>query len=132
MKSLAIGQTFTPGGNCETCHTNGWEATHFNNNNGTTTHNSLVQVGSTSCASCHSDPPPLIDDADAKVHSTCGNCHNANGSLIVDLVGLNLTFGGDCTTCHTDSFDNIHVNHAHTVAEGAGDLSFEVAGNALQ
>ena len=79
LKSLAIGQTFTPGGNCETCHTDSWEVTHTTN---TPDHGILVRVDATSCGDCHSDPPPLVDADDPKVHNGCGSCHNANGSLM--------------------------------------------------
>ena len=48
-------------------------------------------------ASCHSDPPPLTDGADAKVHNACGSCHTANGTLQSIAVGQNFTTGGDCT-----------------------------------
>ncbi|MBW2473404.1 MAG: hypothetical protein JRE56_02305, partial [Deltaproteobacteria bacterium] len=116
---LAVGKDFTTGGNCETCHSTGWESLHIANNNGTTTHNALIQVASTSCAGCHVDPPPLTDNADNEVHNACGTCHTANGSLVTTLGtnNQNFTTGGDCTTCHGTPY---HTSNTCSSCHGSG------------
>ncbi len=105
--SLAAGKDFTTGGNCISCHTNSWEATHAGN---PPDHTLLVQLATTSCASCHSDPPPLTDAGDPKVHNACTTCHNASsGALISFASGKTFAAGGDCATCHTGSWESIHT-----------------------
>ena len=69
-------QTFGVGGNCETCHTSGWNATHTAV---TPDHSSLVQVALTDCANCHDN---TLASAATDTHLVdCSNCHSANGSL---------------------------------------------------
>ena len=104
--SLAVGKSFDPGGDCTTCHTDTWETMHTTN---TPDHTSLVTVGTTSCSSCHSDPPPLTDAGDPKVHNACSSCHDAAGGLISRAAGKSFDPpGGNCTTCHTEPFGSIH------------------------
>ena len=126
LRSLAIGRDFITGGDCTTCHTDSWEATHTVNQPG---HNALVQVASTSCAGCHSDPPPLTNAADPKVHNACSSCHDIDGGLVSLAFGKSFTAGGDCATCHTAAWDTIHAVHSHTVQVGAGDLSYDPPGS---
>jgi hypothetical protein len=76
-------------------------------------HTPIVAVGTTGCGSCHSDPPPLVDAANPKVHNSCAGCHDANGSLLGLAAGKSFAAGGDCTTCHTEGFSVSHT-HAHT------------------
>jgi len=97
------------GGDCIACHTLGWDVIHSAN---TPDHNSLVQVDATSCAGCHIDPPPLVDESDPRVHFSCFNCHDTEGGL-VDTNGTNdqdFATGGDCTTCHGSSFETLHTD----------------------
>jgi len=91
------------GGDCATCHTNTWEATH---SVATPVHNSLVQVATTSCADCHDNT--LVSGA-VTTHNGCSSCHNTDGSLRSLAVGKTFTSGGDCTTCHTGSWDTLHA-----------------------
>ncbi len=128
--STAIGKTFAVGGNCVTCHTNTWEATHTTN---TPSHNPLVTVSGTGttgtgCAYCHLDPPPLVEVANPENHNACGSCHDAIGALISSAVGKDFTTGGDCATCHSSGFDITHAGYLHTVELGPGDLSFDAPG----
>ncbi|HKI51318.1 MAG TPA: MopE-related protein, partial [Geothermobacteraceae bacterium] len=104
--SLAAGKSFAVGGDCTTCHTNAWETIHTTN---PPDHSSLVQVGTTGCGNCHSDPPPLTDATDPKVHNACTTCHNADGSLRSLAVGKDFLTGGDCTTCHTATWEVTHT-----------------------
>ncbi|MBW2510827.1 MAG: hypothetical protein JRE01_02215, partial [Deltaproteobacteria bacterium] len=139
--SSAIGKDFTTGGDCTTCHGTAWESLHFTNNNGTTTHNSLVTVtattaGWTNCASCHSDPPPLTDGADAKVHNACASCHATNGSRVSTAVGKDFTTGGNCETCHgtvadSTAFASTHTTHtaSHTVSVGGDQSNGQLCSN---
>ncbi|WP_303720470.1 putative metal-binding motif-containing protein, partial [Malonomonas rubra] len=109
------------GGDCSACHTNTWELTHISN---PPDHTTLVQVGSTVCANCHSTPPPLTDNADSKVHNTCGSCHDSLGGLIGSAAVANKTLAdiGDCQTCHIDTWEGIHTtapNHGMIVTVGS-------------
>ncbi len=108
------------GGDCAACHTSTWEVTHTLN---TPNHNSLVQVATTICSSCHSDPPPLTDAVDPRVHNGCSSCHNTDGSLRSLAVGQNFISGGNCATCHASTLNPAHTEHTHTVGLGSGDLS---------
>jgi len=123
--SLAVGKTFAVGGNCTTCHTSTWEATHTVN---TPSHNTLIRVATTTCGNCHSDPPPLTDAADPKVHNACASCHDANGGRISLAAGKTFAAGGDCATCHTSAWSTIHAPHSHSVQVSPGDLSYDPPG----
>ena len=98
---------------CTTCHTTGWEPQHTPN---TPDHTTLVRVQTTDCASCHSDPPPLTDAADPKVHNGCSSCHDINGGLISSAAGKQFSVGGNCTTCHGTDWQGSHSSHTHDVA----------------
>ena len=102
--SLAAGKSFDVGGDCTTCHTDTFDTIHPSN----VDHSSLVRVGTTGCGNCHSDPPPLVDASDPKVHNGCTTCHDSEGGLIGIAAGKSFAVGGDCITCHTDFFDTIH------------------------
>jgi|GEM_PF-1894796 len=102
--SLAAGKSFAVGGDCKTCHTDTFYTIHPP----TVDHSALVRVGTTGCGNCHNDPLPLVDSLDPKVHNACSTCHDSDGGLISLAAGKTLAAGGDCTTCHVDSFDTIH------------------------
>ena len=115
--SLAAGITFADGGDCTTCHTDPFDTVHP----ATIDHSALVKVDTTSCGNCHSDPPPLVDPIDPKVHSECANCHDDQGGLIGSAVGSSFASPGNCTTCHTGSFEGLHpadVDHSALVKVG--------------
>jgi hypothetical protein len=112
--SLAAGKSFAVGGNCTTCHTDPFATVHP----GTVDHSALVTVGTTSCGNCHSDPPPLVDPVDPKVHDACATCHDAEGGLINQAAGKSFDIPGNCTTCHTDPFVAVHpdtVDHSQAI-----------------
>ena len=105
-------------GECSVCHTGTWETMHPTT---VTDHSPIVQVGTTSCASCHDD---TLNSSAPETHNACVSCHdNTTGGLIGSAVGATIAAGGDCTTCHAGGFDNEHASYAHTFALGAGDLS---------
>jgi hypothetical protein len=102
-------------GDCTSCHAGTWEATHTV----ATDHSGIVTVGTTSCADCHDD---TLVGAATTTHNACSSCHDANtGALIGSAAGKSAP--GDCTSCHTGTWDALHTYHAHTVQLGAGDLS---------
>ena len=111
----AIGQTGT--GDCTTCHTGTWDTMHpttaFN-------HGGLVTVGATACASCHDD---TLVSAAAETHNTCASCHDtATGTLIGSAFGQ--TGSGDCTTCHTGTWEAEHTPElSHTALVTVGSTS---------
>ena len=105
--SLAAGKSFAVGGDCTTCHTDPFDTIHPS----TVDHSALVTIGSTSCGNCHSDPPPLVDPDNPKVHDACFTCHDSEGGLISLAAGNSFAVGGDCTTCHTDPFDAVHPDN---------------------
>ena len=100
---------------CTTCHTESWETKH------TTTaydHLDIVTVTGTegttapagACGGCHSNPPPLVDNADARVHNFCISCHDAtNGSLINSAAGKSAP--GNCETCHVNKESHGSIDH---------------------
>jgi hypothetical protein len=109
-------------GNCNTCHGADFTVIHP----ATIDHTALVTVGTTSCGNCHSDPPPLVDPVDHKVHDACTTCHTQDGVLVSLAVGKSFAAGGDCSTCHTDPFATVHpdtVDHSLAI-----QLSFNCAG----
>ena len=115
--SLAAGKSFAVGGDCTTCHTDPFDTVHP----GTVDHSALVTVGATSCGNCHSDPPPLVDPVDPKVHDACATCHDSQGGLISLAAGKSFDIPGNCTTCHTDPFATVHpgtVDHSALVTVG--------------
>ena len=115
--SLAAGKSFATGGDCTTCHIDPFGTIHPDNID----HSAIVTVGTTSCGNCHSDPPPLVDAVgtdDPKLHNGCSSCHNSEGVLISYANGKSFAAGGDCTTCHIDSFGIIHpadVDHGQAI-----------------
>ncbi|KPK25379.1 MAG: hypothetical protein AMJ61_12175, partial [Desulfobacterales bacterium SG8_35_2] len=119
LRSLAVGKSFAAGGNCNTCHGTDFTAIHPSSGNLETAHTAIITVsGTTSCSSCHSDPPPLTDAADPKVHNDCASCHDANGALISLAAGKSFAAGGNCNTCHGANFTGIHpgsVDHSLTI-----------------
>ncbi len=107
-------QTNVPagGGDCVTCHSPNasvtWEVIHLTN---PPSHASLVQVPATGCADCHDN---TLVSAAAETHNGCTNCHDADTGALVALYGTDLqTFadGGDCTTCHTDTWEGTHTTN---------------------
>ena len=78
LTSYAIGQDFTTGGDCSSCHGTDWGGLHIT----TPDHSSLVTTSGTNCGNCHADA--LID---VSTHlSDCSNCHNtSDGSLVLTL-----------------------------------------------
>jgi predicted CxxxxCH...CXXCH cytochrome family protein len=90
---------------CLTCH----GATFVTIHSEIANHSALVNVGATLCADCHSDPPPLVDPTDPRVHYGCDSCHNPDFSRRGIAIGHTFDEGGDCTTCHGDHF----LNHTH-------------------
>jgi len=117
--NLASGKTAP--GNCNTCHGTDFTTIHPS----TVDHSTLVTVAATTCGNCHSDPPPLVDSIDHKVHNACTTCHNTDGGLVSLAAGKSFTVGGDCSTCHTDPFATIHPDTTdHSLAI---QLSFNCA-----
>ena len=88
---------------CDTCHE---DRAAFHDN---IDHTSLVTTAGTGCDSCHSDPPPMVDAADPKVHNTCNSCHDANGGFRSLAIGKSFAEGGNCSTCHTDTWESTHT-----------------------
>ncbi len=81
-------------------------------------HSGLVTVAATGCASCHDD---TLVSAAAETHNACTSCHDAGtGALIGAAIGQ--TGSGDCTTCHSGSWDALHpttaTNHSVIVTVG--------------
>jgi predicted CXXCH cytochrome family protein len=103
LVSLAMGQDFITGGDCTSCHTSTWEATHTPN---VPSHGSLVQVATSSCASCHDD---TLVSAATNTHNGCSSCHAADGSPRSLAIGKFLFVGGDCTSCHAVTWDRDHA-----------------------
>jgi predicted CxxxxCH...CXXCH cytochrome family protein len=93
-------------GNCNTCHGENFISIHPD----TVDHSAIVQVDQTFCGSCHSNPPPLVDNDEPKVHNACSSCHDSNGDLISLAIGMSFSAGGDCVTCHGNAFRN-HLHH---------------------
>jgi predicted CXXCH cytochrome family protein len=91
---------------CITCHGADFTTTHPD----TIVHTSIITVGTTSCANCHNDSPPLVNVADPKVHNACLSCHDINGTLVSRAIGKSFAVGGDCATCHAEAFEMIHPN----------------------
>ena len=91
---------------CITCHGADFTTTHPD----TIVHPSIITVGTTSCANCHNDSPPLVNVADPKVHNACLSCHDINGTLVSRAIGKSFAVGGDCATCHAEAFEMIHPN----------------------
>ena len=99
------------GGDCTACHTDAWETTHSVN---TPDHSALVQVSDSGCGACHNDPPPLVDADpinanDPKLHDSCSSCHNSEGGLYNLAFGKDFVTGGNCATCHTDTWEVTHT-----------------------
>ena len=112
--SLAAGKSLATGGNCITCHGDDFTTIHPD----TVDHSGLIKVDSTGCANCHSDPPPLVDPGNPKVHNACSTCHASNGDRISLAAGKSFAQDGNCTTCHTISFSDIHpptIDHSNLV-----------------
>jgi hypothetical protein len=136
------------GTNCSACHTtSGWEGATFDHSRTsfpltgahsgascTQCHANGVYDGTpTSCASCHNEP----SSHPGFYGSDCTMCHNtANWSVRYSGHDFPLNHGGagsECTTCHTDSFDdytcyNCHEHdpsetQQHHAEEGITDLS---------
>ena len=105
LVSTAVGTNFTDGGSCATCHGSEWSTLH------TTTafnHGGLVTVGATGCADCHTD---TLVSAAADTHNACTSCHDAtSGALIGSAIGQ--TGSGDCTTCHSNTWEAVHPTTA--------------------
>lgn len=106
------------GAECTTCHVTDFTTIHTAVLlTPDTIHNTIVTTGTTSCASCHNDPPPLVDPLDPKIHNACISCHGGtNGTLSSRAAGV--TAPGNCATCHTETFDVIHpgpVDHSSLV-----------------
>ena len=115
-QAVAAGTAGTPI-ECLTCHEANFDSIHAFIEN----HNNLVQVGTTSCGNCHTNPPPLINPDDPKAHSTCSNCHDANYNTISLAAGKTFAAGGNCTTCHGADFNGAHpdtVDHTALVNVG--------------
>ncbi len=99
----AIGTSFAVGGDCTTCHSGTWEAEHPTVND----HTSLVTVGATNCAACHDD---TLISAATETHNACASCHDATtGALIGSAIGTSFAVGGDCTTCHSGTWEAEHT-----------------------
>ena len=104
--STAVGQDFTTGGDCATCHGSAWDALHPTTN---FDHGGIVTVGATGCADCHDD---TLISAAAETHNACNSCHDATtGALIGSAIGQ--TAPGDCTTCHSGTWDALHPTTAY-------------------
>jgi hypothetical protein len=110
-------------GNCNTCHGADFTTIHPDDID----HTAVVTVAGTSCGgSCHSNQPPLVDPADPKVHNACTSCHDTDGGLVSYAIGQTFAAGGNCATCHTESFESIHpdtVDHSLAI-----QLSTDCAG----
>jgi predicted CxxxxCH...CXXCH cytochrome family protein len=76
----------------------------------------ITTVDTTGCAACHSDPPPLVNGADSKVHNSCTSCHDVNGDLISLAAGQ--TAPGNCNSCHGRDVSNDHADHLATPGSG--------------
>ena len=104
------------GGDCVTCHTGSWDVEHTP----AIDHTVLVTVGSTSCADCHDD---TLVSAAPETHDACGSCHDANGGLVGSAFGTSFAISGDCTRCHTGTWEALHpttnFNHTGLVTVGA-------------
>jgi len=114
---LAVGQDFTTGGNCTTCHIDPFDSVHPDDID----HSALVKVETTSCGNCHSDPLPLVDPIDPKVHNSCFSCHDSEGGLINEAAGQSFNSPGNCITCHTDPFGTLHpasIDHSALIKVG--------------
>ena len=90
------------GGECVTCHTGSWDVEHTP----AIDHTVLVTVGSTSCALCHDD---TLVSAAPETHDACGSCHDANGGLLGSAFGTSFAISGDCTRCHTGTWEAEHT-----------------------
>jgi len=126
--SIASGKSAP--GNCQTCHTDTWTALHTAPT-AQPDHSAAVS-GSSECTSCHDATAGTATGvptslADNKVHDNCAVCHNADGSLKAAASAGNDGVA-NCTDCHTNTFDVIHAAHAHTVAVGSNDLSYNPPG----
>ncbi len=94
------------GGDCAACHGGTWDVEHTP----AIDHTALVTVGTTDCANCHND---TLVSAAAETHNACGSCHDADGGLVGTAIGTNFTAGGDCTTCHTSTWESTASDHRH-------------------
>ncbi|MCB2183329.1 MAG: hypothetical protein KQH63_14945 [Desulfobulbaceae bacterium] len=125
--SLAAGgKTFAQGGNCTTCHTDSFYTVHSPD----TDHTPIVNVGTTECAGCHSNPPPLVDDTNPKIHNACTTCHGSDGELLALAEGKTFAAGGDCATCHIDPFSTTHTAGSEHIATLGSDWVMVFAENA--
>ncbi len=121
LVSFAAGKSAP--GDCTTCHTGTWESTHTT----APDHSALVTIGTTGCGACHSEPPPLIDGVDPKVHNACSTCHDPiSGALVGLAMGKTFAAGGDCSTCHMDGWYTTHTpepSHASLVTTTGTDCA---------
>ena len=80
-----------------------WETTHTTDPG----HTGIV-VAATSCADCHDD---TLVSAAPDTHNACTSCHDTGtGVLIGSAIGQ--TGLGDCTNCHSGTWDAEHVVNA--------------------
>ena len=110
-------QTFSTGGDCTTCHTGTWEAEHpttaYDHLNIVTVTGTVGAAGAGPCGGCHSDPPPLVDNADSTVHNACISCHNSTTGALFGS-GFGKSAPGNCETCHIDKPSHGSVDHVAT------------------
>ena len=98
-------QTFSTGGNCETCHVD--RPRHGQPDDHVIT-GYVTQAAN--CAGCHdatADDLKFVDPGDNLIHDTCSTCHTNPGTLDWTLVpaASGGVGGGDCTGCHSDIDD---------------------------
>jgi hypothetical protein len=115
----AAGKSFAIGGDCSTCHDESFTAIHAGGSNLIQGHSDIITTTGTQCGTCHSDPPPLVNLNDNKVHDSCSTCHDGQGGLIDLAQGKSAP--GNCNTCHGADFTVIHpddIDHTAIVTVG--------------
>ncbi|MEW6429006.1 MAG: hypothetical protein AB1568_13330, partial [Thermodesulfobacteriota bacterium] len=108
LTGSAAGHTAPSG--CKDCHGADFLAIHP----ATVDHATAVQVAA-NCDSCHV-ASPLVDNLDPKAHSSCGLCHDGNGTLIGAAAGKGAA--NTCADCHGTDFFAVHpatVDHTSLV-----------------